>query len=178
MAKIGVDESEASNLLKLNCKINDELVYCLSYSQGIVKALLKVALKVKLFCMGIQFFENFTLCDLDNFDIILGNTLLDAYKVSILRSGGKLKVCSKCGSKLMNLDVNYNFTLVEMGVNLVTLASELESPSFLLLMFLKVSQGEPKPQEAKQPPIFILDSFNKFLKVVTAEFPDALPPYK
>ncbi len=66
MAKIGAHESEASNLLKLNSKIYDELVYCLLDSQGIVKALLEVALKVKLFCMGVQFFENFTLCDLNN----------------------------------------------------------------------------------------------------------------
>jgi hypothetical protein len=29
MAKIGAHESEASNLLKLNCKINDKLVDCL-----------------------------------------------------------------------------------------------------------------------------------------------------
>jgi predicted aspartyl protease len=29
VAKIGAHESEASNLLKLNCKINDELVCCL-----------------------------------------------------------------------------------------------------------------------------------------------------
>jgi hypothetical protein len=65
-----------------------------------------------------------------------------------------------------------------MGMNLVVLVSELESPNFLILMSLKVSQGEPKPQEAKQPPTFILDSFNKFLKVLTNELVDALPPYK
>jgi hypothetical protein len=127
--------------------------------------------------MGVQFFENFTLCDLNNFDIILGNTFLDAYEVTILCNGHKLKFCAKCGSKLMNLDVN-NFTLVEMGVNLVVLASELESPCFLLLMSLRVSHGEPKPQEAKQPPTFILDSFNKILKVLIDELPDALPPYR
>jgi hypothetical protein len=39
----------------------------------------------------------------------------------------------------MNLDVDYNYALASMGVNLVTLASELESPSFL--MSLKVSWG-------------------------------------
>jgi hypothetical protein len=177
VTKIGAHKNEAFDLLKLNCKINDELVYCLLNSQGIIKALLKVALKVKLFCMGVQFFENFTLCDLNNFDVILGNTFLDAYEVTILCNGHKLKFCAKCGSKLMNLDVN-NFTLVEMGVNLVVLASELESPCFLLLMSLRVSHGEPKPQEAKQPPTFILDSFNKILKVLIDELPDALPPYR
>ncbi len=71
--------------------------------------------------------------------VILSNTFLDAYKVNILRNEGRLKVHVKNGSTLMNLNVNYNFTLAKMGVNLVTLTSELESPSFFVLMFLRVS---------------------------------------
>jgi hypothetical protein len=51
------------------------------------------------------------LCDLDNFDGIIGNIILDAYKVYILRNGGRLKVCAKSGSKLMNLNVDYNYAL-------------------------------------------------------------------
>ncbi len=50
-----------------------------------------------------------------------------------------MKVCAKVGSKLVHLDVEYNFALVEIRVNLVVLASELEMPFFLALMFLKVS---------------------------------------
>jgi hypothetical protein len=50
-----------------------------------------------------------------------------------------LKVHAKSGSKLVNLYVDYNFTLEEMGVNLVALASELELPNFSILMPLKVS---------------------------------------
>jgi hypothetical protein len=76
---------------------------------------------------------------------------LDAYKVNILHNGSELRVCAKCGSKLLNLDVDYNFALVEMGVNLVALASELKSFSFLVLMSLIISSGEPKPEGAKQP---------------------------
>ncbi len=38
-------------------------------AQGIGKPLLNVMLGVKLFCEGVHFFENFTLCDLDNFDV-------------------------------------------------------------------------------------------------------------
>ncbi len=78
----------------------------------------------------------------------------------------------------MNLYVDYNSTLVEMGMNLIVLASELESPSFLVLMSLKVPYGEPKSQGVKQPPSCILDSLNKFSEVLTYELPDALPPYK
>jgi hypothetical protein len=118
-------------------------------ARSIARPSFSVALKVKLFCGGIQFFENFTLCDLDNFDVIIGNTFLDVYEVDILHNGGRLRVCAKCGFKLMNLDAMYNFALVEMGVNLVVLASELKSLSFFILMYLKVSHGELKPQGAK-----------------------------
>ncbi len=53
-----------------------------------------------------------------------------------------------------------------MGINLVVLTSELESPSFLVLMFLRVPQGEPKSQRLKQSHAYILDLFNKFSKVL------------
>jgi hypothetical protein len=39
----------------------------------------------------------------------------------------------------MNLNVDYNFALAEMGVNLVVLTNELESYSFLIFMSLEVS---------------------------------------
>jgi len=39
----------------------------------------------------------------------------------------------------MNLNVNYNFVLAKLEINLVALANELESPSFLVLMSLRVS---------------------------------------
>jgi hypothetical protein len=47
---------------------------------------------IKLFCSGVQFFNNFTLCDLDSFDAILRNTFLDAYEVDILRNGNNVRV--------------------------------------------------------------------------------------
>jgi hypothetical protein len=75
-------------------------------AQGIIRPSFSVTLKVKLFCGGIQFCENFTLCDLDHFDVIIGNTFLDAYEVNIFRNG----VRAKCGFKLMNLNVDYNST--------------------------------------------------------------------
>jgi hypothetical protein len=123
-------------------------------AQGIARPSLSIMLEVELFCKGIQFSKNFTLCELDNFDAILTNTFLDAYEIDILHNKGKLKICAKSGSKLMNLNAHYNFALVEMGVSLVVLVNMLKSPSFLVLMSLKVSQGEPKPQRPNQPPTY------------------------
>jgi len=58
-------------------------------AQGITRPSFNVVLNFWLFCRGVQFVANFTLCDVDNFDVILQNTFLDAYKVDFLCSGGK-----------------------------------------------------------------------------------------
>ncbi len=42
----------------------------LPLEQNVGRPSLKVVLGVKLFHKGVQLFENFTLCDLDNFDVI------------------------------------------------------------------------------------------------------------
>jgi hypothetical protein len=86
-------------------------------------------------------FLKFSPYGLDNFDVILKNTFLDAYKIYNFYNRGKLKVHAKNGYKLVNLDADYNFTLLEMGINLVALANELKSPNFLILMPLKVYKG-------------------------------------
>jgi hypothetical protein len=78
----------------------------------------------------------------------------------------------------MNLNTNYNYVLVEVGVDLVALANELKLPSFIALKYLKVSRREPKPQGARQPFAYILDSFNKFPNILINELLDALPPCK
>jgi len=108
-------------------------------AQGIARPSFNEMLGIKFFCGGVQFIENFTMCDLDKFDVIIGNTFLDVYEVDIFCSKGKLKIHPKYGFKLMNLDLYYNSTLAKMGVNLVTLASELELFNFLVLIFLRIS---------------------------------------
>jgi hypothetical protein len=100
-------------------------------ARGIARPSLSVTLGIKLFCGRIQFFENFTMCDLDNFDAILGNTFLNVYKIDILHNEGRLRICAKCGSKLVNLNANHNYALAKMGMNLVALAIELKLFSFL-----------------------------------------------
>jgi hypothetical protein len=43
---------------------------------------------------------------------------------------------------------------------------------------LKISQDEPKPQGARQPLDYILNSFNNFLEVLIDELLDSFPPCK
>jgi hypothetical protein len=101
--------------------------------EGIARPSLSIMIGVKLSCKGVQFFENFTLCDLNNFDVILGNIFLDVYKVDILYNKNKVRAHAKVGSKLMNLNGRYNFNVfADIKVNLVDLANELNSPSILM----------------------------------------------
>jgi hypothetical protein len=65
-------------------------------TQGIVRPSFSIMLGFEPFYGRIPVFKNFTLCDLDKFDINIRNTFLNAYKVDILHSGGKLKICTKC----------------------------------------------------------------------------------
>ncbi len=110
-----------------------------------------------------------------NFDVIIKNIFLDAYKVDILYNKSKLGICAKVGFRLVNLNVDFNSTLAEVGVNFVALVSELKSPSFLISMSLRIPRGNLN-HKGKQPFACILDSLNKFLEVQTNEFFDALPP--
>ncbi len=75
-------------------------------AQGISRPLFGVLLDVKMFCLReVQFFENFTLCELNNFDVILRNTFLDVYEVDIFHNKSKVRVHEKIGFKLKNLNV-------------------------------------------------------------------------
>ncbi len=107
--------------------------------------------EIKLFCSGVQLFNNYTLCDLDSFDAILRNTFLDTYEIDILHNGNNVRVHVTKESKL---------------------------PNFVILMSLGVSNGGFKLKRARQPPKCILDSLNKILKMLTYKLFSFLPPYK
>jgi hypothetical protein len=77
---------------------------------------------IKLFCNGIQLFNNFTLCDLNSFDAILRNTFLDACEVDILCNGNNVRV---------------------------HVTKELELLNFVILMSLGVSNGRFKLKRAR-----------------------------
>jgi hypothetical protein len=49
------------------------------------------------FAKEFNFFENFILYALNNFDVILKNTFLDAYEVDDLHNRSKLKIQAKVG---------------------------------------------------------------------------------
>jgi hypothetical protein len=70
-----------------------------------------------------------------------------------------------CVGRVDGLNADY-FALRKVRINLVVLVKELKSFNFLILMSLRVSNGEPELEGARQPPSYILDSLNKFLKIL------------
>ncbi len=67
--------------------------------------------------------ENFTLCDLNNFDAFLGNTFLDAYKIDILCGKNKVRICAKVDSKMVELNKNDQTTLANIKIYLTVFRS-------------------------------------------------------
>ncbi len=102
---------------------------------------------------------------------------MDAYEIDILCSKNKGRIHAKVGFKLVNLNVDYNYLLAKVEITLVILNKELKSLNFVILMSLRISKWEFKPQGVRRPPNYILDSFNKFSEVLTNELPCFLPPY-
>jgi len=102
---------------------------------------------------------------------------LDAYEIYILCSKNKGRIHAKVGFKLVNLNVDYNYLLEKVEITLVILNKELKSLNFVILMSLRISKWEFKPQGVRRPSNYILDSFNKFSEVLTNELPCFLPPY-
>jgi hypothetical protein len=71
-----------------------------------------------------------------------------------------------CVGLVDDLDVDYNFALAKVRINLVALVKKLKLSNFLILMSLKVFNGEPKPKGVRRPLSCILDSLNKILKIL------------
>jgi hypothetical protein len=82
---------------------------------------------------GIRFLKNFTLCDLNSFDVII-SSFLDACKVNVLCNGNKVKACAKVGFKLMNSNMDYKWALVDVILNLVAFLNLKPTRLFVLLM--------------------------------------------
>jgi hypothetical protein len=89
----------SQNVERLGIKIEEvDNTILVHMAQGMAKSMLKIMLGIKLHIGGVQLFENFTLCDLNNFEAIIRNTFLDGYKVDILLREQKIRILAKVGS--------------------------------------------------------------------------------
>jgi len=81
----------------------------------------EVTFGIKLLCDGTEFKEDLMIITLNGFDAILGNTFLDVYCIDILRGGSKLKVITRLVDKSISLEVDYQSSLLVVGINLISM---------------------------------------------------------
>jgi hypothetical protein len=123
----------------------------------------------ELLCGGTKF----TIIALDGFDGILGNIFLE-YRIDILRNGFKLRVKSRLANKSFSLEVDYQFSLLAVRINLVS----MQEITFLVLMGVEEHGDGAKVERASPYPFCLSKVINKFSDVLTDDLPTSLPPNK
>jgi len=83
-----------------------------------MKLTLEIMLGAKLRCVEFKFEKNLTMLKLNNFKAILSNTFFN-FKVDILINNFKLTLLVRLIDKPINLSVEYQVTLILIGVYLV-----------------------------------------------------------
>jgi hypothetical protein len=109
------------------------------FAKGKLHQTSHIATDVEVKCGKFSFVEDFTLCDMDEVDFILGNTFLDTYGVDIRRRP-KVKVIANVDGKELELDI---IKTPSFGGSQILLASieDLEHDRFLVVMRANSHEG-------------------------------------
>ncbi len=102
-------------------------------TQGATTPRNEVVLGAILECGKTRFAKTFMVCALDGIEAILRNIFLNAYRVHVLRRGSKLRVIVRLTYRSISLEVEYQASLIKVGLHLISL-QELQETSFLILM--------------------------------------------
>ena len=132
-----------------------------------------VAMGVEVKCQNFTFVENFTVCEMDGIDLILGNTFFDTYGVDIRRR--PLRVVANPEGKEIELEFTKAPNMLGSRINLVNL-EELEDTRFLIMLRTDMGVEVNKHTSNSRPPKCIREVIQGFGDVLTEELPDELPP--
>lgn len=83
----------------------------------------KVATSVEVKCGKFTFVEDFTVCEMDGVDLILGNTFLDTYAIDIRRRPS-LKVVANVNGKELELELEITKSPMVLGTQIHLMALE------------------------------------------------------
>ncbi len=137
----------------------------------------KVATNVKVKCGKFSFVEDFTVCEMDGIDLILGNTFLDTYAIDIRRRPS-LKVVANVDGSEVELAITKSPIMLGTQIHLVA-SQGLSDTRFLVVMRVGVDGREKRlATRANSPPKCVTSVIHKFMDVLTMELPDALPPQR
>lgn len=132
----------------------------------------EVALQVTLRCGTLEFVENFTLCEMDEVDLILGDTFFEAHTVDVRRKPARL-VVRRDGKELV-LKLTRGPSIAGGKLNLVSLDQMLEQQ---FVVMAREEQVGHKGEVVQQPlPKEIQEVLAKYKDVLTNELPKKLPP--
>ena len=134
----------------------------------------EVALDVTMTSGMVEFVESFTLCEMDEVDLILGDTFFEAHSVDVRRKPTRLVVCRDGREVVLQLSRN---PMVAGGkLNLVSL-EQLEDETFLVVVRREAEVGTKQGVEAEVAlPKCVRNTLNKYKDVLTNELPRELPP--
>ena len=135
----------------------------------------EVALDVILTSGTLEFVESFTLCEMDEVDLILGDTFFEAHAVDVRRKPARLVVCRD--DKELVLKLTRAPIAVGGKLNLVALDQMIEDR---FMVVVRVGQEEDqaagKAKGDKPLPKHIQEVLAKYKDVLTNELPQELPP--
>jgi len=122
----------------------------------------KVATNVEVKCGEFTFVEDFTVCEMDGIDLILGNTFLDTYKVDI-RKWSSLKVVANQDGREIELEITKSPIMLGTQIHLVAL-EDLSEMRFLVVMKVDLDGGKSKlTTKANLPPKYVTSVIHKFV---------------
>ena len=133
----------------------------------------EVALHVNLKSGALEFVESFTLCEMDEVDLILGDTFFEAHTVDVRRKPVRLVVCRD------GKEVTLQLTRIPMaGGGKLNLVSMEQMQDEQLVVWVRMEQMEETQGEAKKDeplPRHIREVLGKYKDVLTNELPQELP---
>jgi hypothetical protein len=134
----------------------------------------EVVLNVNLKCTTLEFKENFTLCKMDEVDLILGDTFFETHTVDVRRKPVRLIVCRN--GKEMTLT---RTLMVEGGkLNLVSID---RMSNVQMVVVVRMEQHQRTHDEAKTDgpfPKHIRDVLGRYKDVLINELSQELPPMR
>jgi hypothetical protein len=134
----------------------------------------EVVWNVNLKCGMLEFKENFTLCEMDEVDLILEDTFFETHTVDVRRKPVWLVVC--CNGKEMTLKLTSTPMAGGGKLNLVSID---RVSNVQMVVVVRMEQHQRTHKEAKTdgpPPKHIRDVLGRYKDVLTNELPQELPP--
>ena len=132
----------------------------------------EVALDVTIRSGTWEFVENFTLCEMDEVDVILGDTFFESHAVDVRRKPTRLVVCRD--GKELELKLTRGPLVAGGKLNMVSLNQMVEDQ--FVVIAREEQLGDHKERVGTSVPRHIQEVLAKYGDVLTNELPMELPP--